>query len=304
MARIGLFLITTIAIISTISIVLTLIGFTGVYEQNGIDLDYNSLMILCLVWGMVGSFVALYMSKWIAKRMGIHIIKQPSNEFEKWYVSIVEKHSKILGIKTPEIGILKSDAPNAFATGASRNSSLVVLSTGLVKKMNRNEVEAVIGHEMSHVSNGDMVTLALIQGIVNSFVYFFAFVVAHFISRVVLRDARGGFWIQFFIRQFLIVFFSILASPIIFWFSRRREFRADFGGAQLAGKQNMILALEALQKHSAAKLPDQMVAFGISNRGQKSTWRKLFSTHPPLGKRIEALRDAEIVALPEQHQST
>jgi len=304
MARIGLFLITTIAIISTISIILTLIGFTGVYEQNGIDLDYNSLMILCLVWGMVGSFVALYMSKWIAKRMGIHIIKQPSNEFEKWYVSIVEKHSKILGIKTPEIGILKSDAPNAFATGASRNSSLVVLSTGLVKKMNRNEVEAVIGHEMSHVSNGDMVTLALIQGIVNSFVYFFAFVVAHFISRVVLRDARGGFWIQFFIRQFLIVFFSILASPIIFWFSRRREFRADFGGAQLAGKQNMILALEALQKHSAAKLPDQMVAFGISNRGQKSTWRKLFSTHPPLGKRIEALRDAEIVALPEQHQST
>ena len=304
MARIGLFLVTTIAIISTISIVLTLIGFTGVYEQNGIDLDYNSLMILCLVWGMVGSFVALYMSKWIAKRMGIHIIKQPSNEFEKWYVSIVEKHSKILGIKTPEIGILKSDAPNAFATGASRNSSLVVLSTGLVKKMNRNEVEAVIGHEMSHVSNGDMVTLALIQGIVNSFVYFFAFVVAHFISRVVLRDARGGFWIQFFIRQFLIVFFSILASPIIFWFSRRREFRADFGGAQLAGKQNMILALEALQKHSAAKLPDQMVAFGISNRGQKSTWRKLFSTHPPLGKRIEALRDAEIVALPEQHQST
>ena len=300
MARIGLFLITTIAIISTISIVLTLIGFTGVYEQNGIDLDYNSLMILCLVWGMVGSFVALYMSKWIAKRMGIHIIKQPSNEFEKWYVSIVEKHSKILGIKTPEIGILKSDAPNAFATGASRNSSLVVLSTGLVKKMNRNEVEAVIGHEMSHVSNGDMVTLALIQGIVNSFVYFFAFVVAHFISRVVLRDARGGFWIQFFIRQFLIVFFSILASPIIFWFSRRREFRADFGGAQLAGKQNMISALNVLQKNTAAKLPDQMVAFGISNKGQSSTLKKLFSTHPPLSERIIALQDAEIVLLSEQ----
>ena len=303
MARIGLFLITTIAIISTISIVLTLIGFTGVYEQNGIDLDYNSLMILCLVWGMVGSFVALYMSKWIAKRMGIHIIKQPSNEFEKWYVSIVEKHSKILGIKTPEIGILKSDAPNAFATGASRNSSLVVLSTGLVKKMNRNEVEAVIGHEMSHVSNGDMVTLALIQGIVNSFVYFFAFVVAHFISRVVLRDARGGFWIQFFIRQFLIVFFSILASPIIFWFSRRREFRADFGGAQLAGKQNMISALNVLQKGTAAKLPDQMLAFGISNKGQSSTLKKLFSTHPPLSERIVALQDAEIVSLSEQQIS-
>ena len=304
MARIGLFLITTIAIISTISIVLTLIGFTGVYEQNGIDLDYNSLMILCLVWGMVGSFVALYMSKWIAKRMGIHIIKQPSNEFEKWYVSIVEKHSKILGIKTPEIGILKSDAPNAFATGASRNSSLVVLSTGLVKKMNRNEVEAVIGHEMSHVSNGDMVTLALIQGIVNSFVFFFAFVVAHFISRVIFRDSRGGgFWIQFFIRQFLIVFFSILASPIIFWFSRRREFRADFGGAQLAGKQNMISALNVLQKSTAAKLPDQMVAFGISNKGQSSTLKKLFSTHPPLSERIIALQDAEIVSLSEQQIS-
>ena len=304
MTRIGLFLITNIAIILTISIVLTLIGFTGVYERNGIDLDYNSLMIFCFVWGIGGSFIALFMSKWMANRMGIRIVKQPSNEFEKWYVSIVEKHSKILGIKTPEIGILQSDAPNAFATGASRNSSLVVLSTGLVKKMSRNEVEAVIGHEMSHVSNGDMVSLALIQGIVNSFVYFFAFVVAHFIARAVLRDARGGFWIQFFIRQFLIVFFSILASPIVYWFSRRREFRADFGGAQLAGKQNMILALEALQKHSAAKLPDQMVAFGISNRGQKSTWRKLFSTHPPLGKRIEALRDAEIVALPTQHQSS
>ena len=304
MARIGLFLITTIAIISTISIILTLIGFTGVYEQNGIDLDYNSLMILCLVWGMVGSFVALYMSKWIAKRMGIHIIKQPSNEFEKWYVSIVEKHSKILGIKTPEIGILKSDAPNAFATGASRNSSLVVLSTGLVNKMNRNEVEAVIGHEMSHASNGDMVTLALIQGIVNSFVFFFAFVVAHFISRVIFRDSRGGgFWIQFFIRQFLIVFFSILASPIIFWFSRRREFRADFGGAQLAGKQNMISALNVLQKSTAAKLPDQMVAFGISNKGQSSKLKKLFSTHPPLSERIVALQDAEIVSLSEQQIS-
>ena len=303
MNRILLFIITSIAILLTVSVVLSLIGFTGIYEQNNIDLDYNSLMLFCLVWGMVGSFISLYLSKWIAKRMGIQIIKQPSNEFEKWYVSIVEKHAKILDMKTPEIGILPSDAPNAFATGASRNSSLVVLSTGLVYKMNRNEVEAVIGHEMSHASNGDMVTLALIQGIVNSFVYFFAFVVAHFISRVVLRDARGGFWIQFFIRQFLIVFFSILASPIIFWFSRRREFRADFGGAQLAGKQNMISALNVLQKNTAAKLPDQMVAFGISNKGQSSTLKKLFSTHPPLSERIIALQDAEIVSLSEQQIS-
>ena len=301
MNRILLFIITSIAILLTVSVVLSLIGFTGIYEQNGIDLDYNSLMIFCLVWGMVGSFISLYLSKWTAKRMGIQIIKQPSNEFEKWYVSIVEKHAKILDMKTPEIGILPSDAPNAFATGASRNSSLVVLSTGLVNKMNRNEVEAVIGHEMSHASNGDMVTLALIQGIVNSFVFFFAFVVAHFISRVIFRDSRGGgFWIQFFIRQFLIVFFSILASPIIFWFSRRREFRADFGGAQLAGKQNMISALTALQKSTAAKLPDQMVAFGISNKGQSSTLKKLFSTHPPLSDRIVALQDAEIVSLSEQ----
>ena len=170
--------------------------------------------------------------------------------------------------------------------------------------MNRNEVEAVIGHEMSHASNGDMVTLALIQGIVNSFVFFFAFVVAHFISRVIFRDSRGGgFWIQFFIRQFLIVFFSILASPIIFWFSRRREFRADFGGAQLAGKQNMISALNVLQKNTAAKLPDQMVAFGISNKWQSSTLKKLFSTHPPLSERIIALQDAEIVSLSEQQIS-
>jgi heat shock protein HtpX len=304
MNRILLFIIISIAILLTVSVVLSLIGFTGIYEQNGIDLDYNSLMIFCLVWGMVGSFISLYLSKWTAKRMGIQIIKQPSNEFEKWYVSIVEKHAKILDMKIPEIGILPSDAPNAFATGASRNSSLVVLSTGLVNKMNRNEVEAVIGHEMSHASNGDMVTLALIQGIVNSFVFFFAFVVAHFISRVIFRDSRGGgFWIQFFIRQFLIVFFSILASPIIFWFSRRREFRADFGGAQLAGKQNMISALNVLQKNTAAKLPDQMVAFGISNKGQSSTLKKLFSTHPPLSERIVALQDAEIVSLSEQQIS-
>ena len=192
MKRIFLFLLTNIAILVVLSIFLSLIGFTGILQSNGIDLDYNSLMLFSLVFGMGGSFISLYMSKWMAKKMaGVQVIKQPSNEFERWYLNTVEEHSKILGIKTPEIGIFHSDAPNAFATGASKNSSLVALSTGLVNKMNRNEVSAVIGHEMSHVANGDMVTLSLIQGIINAFVIFFSRVIGHFVDRVILKNDRG-----------------------------------------------------------------------------------------------------------------
>ena len=304
MKRIFLFILTNIAILVVLSIFLSLTGFTGILQSNGIDLDYDSLMIFSLVFGMGGSFISLYLSKWMAKKMaGVQVIKQPSNEFEKWYLSTVEEHSKILEIKTPEIGIFKSDAPNAFATGASKNSSLVALSSGLVNKMNKNEISAVIGHEMSHIANGDMVTLSLIQGIINAFVIFFSRVIGHFVDRVLLKNERGYGIGYFFTVIFAQVVLGILASTIVFWFSRRREFRADIGGAQLTGKENMIAALEALQKYSSAKLPDQMVAFGISNRGQKSTWRKLFSSHPPLIKRIEALRNAEIVTLPTQHQS-
>ena len=301
MKRIVFFLITNIAILLVLSIFLYLIGFTGILQNNGIDLDYNSLMLFSLVFGMGGSFISLYMSKWMAKKMaGVKVIQSPSNEFEKWYFNIVEKQSQRLQIKTPEIGIFESPQPNAFATGSSKNSSLVALSTGLINNMNRNEVEAVIGHEMSHVANGDMVTLTLIQGIINAFVIFFSRVIGHFVDRVILKNERGygiGYFVTVIFAQIIL---AILASVIVCWFSRRREFRADFGGAQLTSKESMISSLKALEKFSAAKLPDQMLAFGISNKGQSSTLQKLFSTHPPLSKRIEALQDIEIIPLSEQ----
>ena len=301
MKRIIFFLITNIAILLVLSIFLSLIGFTGILQNNGIDLDYNSLMLFSLVFGMGGSFISLYMSKWMAKKMaGVKVIQSPSNEFEKWYFNIVEKQSQRLQIKTPEIGIFESPQPNAFATGSSKNSSLVALSTGLINNMNRNEVEAVIGHEMSHVANGDMVTLTLIQGIINAFVIFFSRVIGHFVDRVILKNERGygiGYFVTVIFAQIIL---AILASVIVCWFSRRREFRADFGGAQLTSKESMISSLKALEKFSAAKLPDQMLAFGISNKGQSSTLQKLFSTHPPLSKRIEALQDIEIIPLSEQ----
>lgn len=304
MKRVFLFILTNIAILVVLSIFLSLTGFTAILQSNGVDLDYNSLMIFSLVFGMGGSFISLYLSKWMAKKMaGVQVITQPSNEFEKWYLATVEEHSKILGIKTPEIGIFQSDAPNAFATGASKNSSLVALSTGLINKMDRNEVSAVIGHEMSHVANGDMVTLSLIQGIVNAFVIFFSRVIGHFVDRVILKNDRGYGIGYFFTVIFAQVVLGILASTIVFWFSRRREYRADFGGAQLTSKENMISALEALQKFSAAKLPDQMMAFGISNKGERSYLSKIFSSHPPLENRIKALRDAEIISLSSQHQA-
>jgi len=301
MKRIIFFLITNIAILLVLSIFLSLIGFTGILQNNGIDLDYNSLMLFSLVFGMGGSFISLYMSKWMAKKMaGVKVIQSPSNEFEKWYFNIVEKQSQRLQIKTPEIGIFESPQPNAFATGSSKNSSLVALSTGLINNMNRNEVEAVIGHEMSHVANGDMVTLTLIQGIINAFVIFFSRVIGHFVDRVILKNERGygiGYFVTVIFAQIIL---AILASVIVCWFSRRREFRADFGGAQLTSKESMISSLKALEKFSAAKLPDQMLAFGISNKGQSSTLQKLFSTHPPLSKRIEALQDIKIIPLSEQ----
>tara|TARA_B100000959_G_scaffold78219_1_gene82998 strand:- start:1084 stop:1947 length:864 start_codon:yes stop_codon:yes gene_type:complete len=284
-----------------LSIFLSLIGFTGILQNNGIDLDYNSLMLFSLVFGMGGSFISLYMSKWMAKKMaGVKVIQSPSNEFEKWYFNVVEKQSQRLDIKIPEIGIFESPQPNAFATGSSKNNSLVALSTGLINNMNKNEVEAVIGHEMSHVANGDMVTLTLIQGIINAFVIFFSRVIGHFVDRVILKNERGygiGYFVTVIFAQIIL---AILASVIVCWFSRRREFRADFGGAQLTSKESMISSLKTLEKFSAAKLPDQMLAFGISNKGQSSTLKKLFSTHPPLSKRIAALQDTEIVSLSEQ----
>ena len=292
MKRIFFFIITNIAILLVLSIFLSLLGFTGILQSNGIDLDYNSLMLFSLVFGMGGSFISLYMSKWMAKSLaGVKVIKSPNNQFESWYVQIVERQSETLGIRVPEIGIFNSPSPNAFATGSSKNNSLVALSTGLIESMNKDEIEAVIGHEMSHVANGDMVTLSLIQGIINAFVIFFSRVIGHFVDRVILKNERGYGFGYFFTVIFAQVILGILASTIVCWFSRRREFRADFGGAQLTSKEAMISSLKTLEKMSAAKLPDQMLAFGISNQGNSQTLRKLFSTHPPIRERILALEN-------------
>ncbi len=303
MKRIFFFLVTNIAILLVLSVFLSLIGFTGILKNNGVDLDYDSLMLFSLVFGMGGSFISLYMSKWMAKSLaGVKVIKTPNNEFEKWYFDVVTRQSQQLGLKMPEIGIFNSPQPNAFATGSSRNSSLVALSTGLISSMKRNEVEAVIGHEMSHVANGDMVTLSLIQGIINAFVIFFSRVIGHFVDRVILKNERGYGIGYFFTVIFAQVILGILASTIVCWFSRRREFRADYGGAQLTSKESMISSLRVLEKMTAAKLPDQMLAFGISNIGNESSLKKLFSTHPPISERIRALEEANLTTLSE-HQT-
>ena len=304
MKRILFFIITNIAILLVLSIFLSLTGFTGILQNNGVDLDYDSLMLFSLVFGMGGSFISLYMSKWMAKSMaGVKVIKTPSNEFEKWYFEVVQKQSEILDIKMPEIGIFQSEGPNAFATGSSKNSSLIALSTGLMHAMNRDEIEAVIGHEMSHVANGDMVTLTLIQGIVNAFVIFFSRIIGHFVDRVILKNERG-YGIGYFVTTiFAQIILAILASTIVCWYSRRREFHADYGGARLTSKESMIASLKALEKYSAGKLPDQMLAFGISNKGSSTMIRKLFSTHPPLSLRIQALEEADISSHSNQQQT-
>ena len=301
MKRIFYFIVVNIAILFVLSIFLSLTGFTGILQSNGVDLDYDSLMLFSLVFGMGGSFISLYMSKWMAKSMaGVKLITNPSNEFERWYLDVVKKQSAQLGLKMPEVGMFDSPQPNAFATGSSKNSSLVALSTGLVSAMSRDEIEAVIGHEMSHVANGDMITLTLIQGIVNAFVIFFSRVIGHFVDRVILKNERGYGIGYFFTVIFAQVILGILASTIVCWFSRMREFRADIGGAQLTSKTKMINALKALERQVAAPLPDQMLAFGISNKGQSSTLKKLFSTHPPLRKRIEALENSDIESVPQE----
>ena len=239
--------------------------------------------------GFSGSLISLLMSKQMAKRgMGVQLIEQPRTEVEQWLVETVRRQADQAGIGMPEVGVFDAPEPNAFATGARRNAALVAVSTGLLERMNRGEVEAVLGHEVSHVANGDMVTLTLVQGVVNTFVVFLSRVVGHVVDRVVFRTERGygpGYYITSIVAQ---IAFSVLATMNVMWFSRRREFRADAGGAQLAGRQQMIDALRRLQAaHEPAGLPQEFAAFGISG-----DFRSLFSSHPPLEKRIAALESA------------
>ena len=287
MKRIFLFILTNIAIMVVLSVTLRLLGVDSILAQNRSDLDVQALVILSGVIGFGGAFISLLMSKWMAKRMtGTMVITHPSNNIERWLIETVEKQAKIVGIKMPEVGIFPSSAMNAFATGATKNNALVAVSQGLLNNMSQGEIEAVIGHEMSHVANGDMVTLTLIQGVVNTFVVFLSRIVGHIVDRVILKNERDhgiGYFVTVLVMQLVL---SVLATIIVMYFSRKREFIADTGGADLAGHQNMINALKRLGQVEPDELPEQMAAFGIND---KSGFMALFSSHPPIEARIEAL---------------
>lgn len=291
MKRVVLFVITNLAIVFVLSIVLSLLGVGRILDEQGVGLNLYNLTVFAAVFGFGGSLISLAISKWTAKRMtGARVIKQPSNEVEAWLVQTVRKQAEIAGIGMPEVAIYDAPDVNAFATGARRNNALVAVSTGLLRSMNRDEAEAVLAHEVSHVANGDMITLALIQGVVNTFVIVASRVVGHIVDRAVFKTEEGhgpAFYITSIVTQ---IVFGILASIIVMWFSRQREFRADAGGAHLAGREKMIAALEKLQRSvNQPHLPDQMAAFGIS--GSKGYGlKRLFMTHPPLEERIEALK--------------
>ena len=288
MFRIALFLGTNLAILMLISVTFRLLGIEGLLMENGVDLNLNALLVYSAVIGFSGSFISLFLSKWMAKRsMGVQVIEQPGNEVERWLMDTVSMQAQASGIGMPEVGIFNSPSPNAFATGWNKNSALVAVSTGLMQQMNRDEVEAVLAHEVSHVANGDMVTLSLIQGVVNTFVIFLSRIIGHTVDRVVFKTERGygpAFYIVSMISEFVL---GILAMTIVMWFSRRREFRADEGGAELAGRHKMIAALQRLQQaHDPDPMPDEMAAFAIS----AGKVQKLFASHPPLEDRIAALK--------------
>jgi heat shock protein HtpX len=288
MKRIVLFLATNMAIVLVLSVTMRLLGVEPYLNANGLNL--GSLLIFAAVMGFGGSFISLAISKWSAKRaMGVQVIEAPSNSTEFWLVETVRKYSAEAGIKMPEVGIFDTPEVNAFATGMTKNSSLVAVSSGLLRQMSKSEAEAVIGHEVAHIANGDMVTLALIQGVVNTFVMFLSRVIGHVVDRVVFKTENGhgpAFFITMIVAELVL---GVLASIIVMYFSRQREFRADRGGAGLAGRSNMIAALQRLNSLHPAPLPEKLAAFGISGGGAGGI-KRLFMTHPPLEERIEALR--------------
>ncbi len=291
MMRIGLFLATNAAVLVLISIVFQVFGIEGILDNNGVDLNFNALLVMSAVIGFSGSFISLAISKWSAKRsMGVHVIDQASNQDEQWLLSNVQRQAEQAGIGMPAVGVFESPQPNAFATGINRNNALVAVSAGLLQHMTKDEVEAVLGHEISHISNGDMITMGLLQGVVNTFVVFLSRVIGFFVDRVIFKTRSGmgiGYYITSIIAQ---VVLSILASTIAMWFSRWREFHADAGAAELAGRQKMIAALKRLQTVSNPQdLPGEFSSFGISG-GIGGGLKSLFMSHPPLEKRIEALQ--------------
>lgn len=297
MMRIGLFLLTNLAVLVVFGIVFSILsaffGLGSVHGAGGIN--FGSLAVMCAIYGMVGSMVSLLLSKWMAKRStGTVVIEQPRNATEQWLVDTVAKQAKAVKIDMPEVGIFDNAQPNAFATGWNKNKALVAVSSGLLHTMTPDEVEAVLAHEIGHVANGDMVTLALIQGVVNAFVMFFARVVGSFVDRVVFKNEDGpgiGYFVTSMVMDILLGF---LASAIVMWFSRKREFRADEMGAKLAGREKMISALDALRpaEQRPDQMPENMKAFAIST-GQAESFSiaNFFRSHPTLDDRIAALKD-------------
>ncbi|MEW6331868.1 MAG: protease HtpX [Pseudomonadota bacterium] len=297
MKRILLFVATNIAILVVLSVTIAIVEAVFGVNLSQLDaaggINMQGLLILAAIMGFGGSFISLAMSKWMAKRAtGAMVIEQPRNATEQWLFETVRRQAKQAGIGMPEVAVYDAPDINAFATGMRRDAALVAVSTGLLQSMDKDEAEAVLGHEITHVANGDMVTLTLIQGVVNTFVIFFSRVIGHLVDKVVFKTERGygpAFYITTIFAQIVL---GILASMIVMWFSRQREFRADRGGAKLAGREKMIAALERLKAaHEPAQLPDQMAAFGISGGGNGG-WKRLFMSHPPLDERIAALQQA------------
>jgi heat shock protein HtpX len=288
MKRILLFLATNLAVLLVLSVAARALGLDRYLQSQGGDL--GGLLVFAALFGFGGAFISLAMSKWLAKRsMGVRVITQPANPTEQWLLATVRAHAEQAGIQMPEVGIFDSPQPNAFATGARRDHALVAVSTGLLRNMRQNEVDAVLGHEIAHVANGDMVTLTLIQGVVNTFVIFLARIIGNLVDRAVFnnREGRGpAYFVSVLVAELVL---GILASVIVMWFSRQREFRADAGGARFAGRANMIAALEALGRAADEPLPSQLRAFGIKG-GRATGLARLFMSHPPLQERIAALR--------------
>lgn len=293
MKRVALFLLTNLAIIVVGGVVLNLLGFSGILAQNGVDLDMRALFMLALVFGFAGSFISLLISKPMAKMAArVQIIDQPRTHHERWLMDTVAELARKAGIGMPEVGIFPAQQANAFATGWNKNNALVAVSEGMLQRFSAEEVKAVMAHEIGHIANGDMVTLSLVQGVVNTFVIFFARVIGFFVDRVLLKNERGlgpGYYITSIVMDIVLGF---IAMMIVAWFSRQREYRADAAGARLADRRGMISALQRLQAEYGMpnQMPDSMVAFGINGGGLKGL-KAMFASHPPLDDRIAALQE-------------
>lgn len=296
MKRVGLFLLTNIAVIVIASITLSILGVGSFLDESGTNLNLQSLLIFCFVFGMAGALISLFLSKKIAMwTTGVKIIDSPRNSEERWLLDTTRELADRAGIGMPDVGIFPMDQSNAFATGWNRNKSLMAVSSGMLQRFNKNELRAVIGHEIAHIANGDMITMTLLQGVINTFVMFLARVVGFIVDRAILKNERGlgiGYYVTTIVMEILLM---ILASIIVMWFSRQREYKADAYAARLTRKEDMIGALQSLKREMGIpdQMPESLNAFGI-NSGKRSGIKALFMTHPPLDERIAALQKLQV----------